>query len=185
MRLTFSSQHGPSGENLAEGYNNVTASIEAWGEERDLYNFDKQGFAEATGHFTQLVWNTTSTVGCGRKFCNTGVTGWYLVCEYWPAGNVIGSFNQHVFKKNNDGAGYVFQNCTQTNNCTTVPAGYAAAGSGNGASGSSSSGGGSGNTNDASRAIVGPLMAGVVLWRQCSACGNRGKLLEKRCDSQE
>lgn len=41
----FKHSGGPSGENLASGYPNVTASIEAWGNERDDYDFKKADFS--------------------------------------------------------------------------------------------------------------------------------------------
>ena len=41
----FEHSGGPSGENLASGYPNVTASVEAWGNERDEYDFDKGDFS--------------------------------------------------------------------------------------------------------------------------------------------
>lgn len=93
----FEHSGGPYGENLAIGYPNVTASIEAWGDERDEYNFDKAKFSKKTGHFTQLVWKDTTNVGCGRKLC--GERGWFLVCEYWPRGNVEGQFKEEVSKE--------------------------------------------------------------------------------------
>ncbi|CAI7651383.1 unnamed protein product [Penicillium glandicola] len=58
------------GENLAYGYQNVSAAVIAWGDEGDLYNFGKPtGFTEETGHFTQLVWKATTQVGCAAVNC--------------------------------------------------------------------------------------------------------------------
>ncbi|KAF7561483.1 hypothetical protein G7046_g2661 [Stylonectria norvegica] len=93
----FEHSGGPYGENLAMGYPNATGSVEGWGNERDDYNFKKGGFGEDTGHFTQLVWKNTTTVGCGRKLC--GEKGWFLVCEYWPRGNVEGEYQEEVQKE--------------------------------------------------------------------------------------
>lgn len=58
------------------------------------YNYSSPGFSEQTGHFTQLVWKATTAVGCGSRLC--GTRGWYLVCEYWPRGNVVGQFAEQV-----------------------------------------------------------------------------------------
>ncbi|KAI0433866.1 PR-1-like protein [Xylaria sp. FL1042] len=102
---TFAHSGGPYGENLALGFGNATASVEAWGEEGREYHYGKPGFSEATGHFTQLVWKNTSDVGCGRRLCDG--KGWYLVCEYWPRGNVIGAFEDQVDKPVNSAAGMV------------------------------------------------------------------------------
>ncbi|KAK7403055.1 hypothetical protein QQX98_011166 [Neonectria punicea] len=99
----FEHSGGPYGENLAMGYPNATASVEAWGDERDEYSFKKAKFSEETGHFTQLVWKDTTDVGCGRRLC--GESGWYLVCEYWPRGNVVGAFKDQV--QEDDSAGDV------------------------------------------------------------------------------
>lgn len=90
----FHHSGGPFGENLALGYPDVRAGVDAWGNERDEYNFREPGFEAGTGHFTQLVWKGTTDVGCGRKLC--GERGWFLVCEYWPRGNVLGRFVEEV-----------------------------------------------------------------------------------------
>ncbi|RYP44534.1 hypothetical protein DL769_011506 [Monosporascus sp. CRB-8-3] len=59
----FRHSGGPYGENLAIGCSNVTSCVEAWGNERDIYDFGDPQFTEETGHFTQLVWNDTTDVG--------------------------------------------------------------------------------------------------------------------------
>lgn len=48
-----------------------------------------------------MVWNETTSVGCGRMNCSgTNKTpGYYVVCEYYPAGNVVGDNNAY-FKAN-------------------------------------------------------------------------------------
>ncbi|KAJ5670785.1 uncharacterized protein N7477_006148 [Penicillium maclennaniae] len=116
--------HGPYGENLAFGYGNATAAIDAWGDEGKLYDFHKPtGFTEKTGHFTQLVWKSTAEVGCAAVNCGytydkarrdtedefqldaraedsaPRAQGWYVVCEYTPAGNVVGEHDMY-FRKN-------------------------------------------------------------------------------------
>ncbi|KAH8815414.1 CAP domain-containing protein [Xylogone sp. PMI_703] len=100
-RCQFKHSGGPTGENLAAGYPNASASVDGWGLEREKYNFNKPGFSEDTGHFTQLVWANTTSVGCGRANCSgeNGTPGWYVVCEYYPPGNVEGEDNQ-FFKDN-------------------------------------------------------------------------------------
>jgi len=93
----FEHSHGPYGENLAQGYGNASAAVQAWGEERAKYSFAKAEFSEATGHFTQMVWKDTKTVGCGSRKCGSSSSpSWYVVCEYYPRGNVIGYFAQNV-----------------------------------------------------------------------------------------
>ncbi|WEW61373.1 hypothetical protein PRK78_006863 [Emydomyces testavorans] len=108
-----------SGENLATGYPNVTAAIAAWAAERKDYHFDHPNFGHDTAHFTQLVWKSTVSVGCGRFDCGSAdpghqhpdghsdekrATGWYIVCEYFPRGNVIGG---NLFRENVQGGQYV------------------------------------------------------------------------------
>ncbi|EPE08719.1 scp-like extracellular protein [Ophiostoma piceae UAMH 11346] len=101
---TFAHSGGPYGENLAVGYQSVHGAIDGWGNERREYNFKNPGFTEETGHFSQLVWKTSVTVGCGRRLCGGKAqgeksTGWFLACEYWPRGNIIGQFAEEVQKQ--------------------------------------------------------------------------------------
>jgi len=51
------------------------------------------------GHYTQIVWDTTTQVGCAIQACPAGIgspppgvtTAWsYVVCDYSPPGNIVG-----------------------------------------------------------------------------------------------
>lgn len=76
------------GENLAYGYVFERAGgVTAWFNEISNYNYSDPGFAEDTGHFTQLVWVDSTRLGCGYKYCGT-YYGHYLVCNYYPGGNL-------------------------------------------------------------------------------------------------
>ncbi|KAB2100716.1 hypothetical protein AG0111_0g10673 [Alternaria gaisen] len=99
----FEHSGGPYGENLGSGYGSAELTVTAWGNESTKYDFKAGEFSEETGHFTQLVWKSTTSMGCGRKECNGGTSGgegdapgWFVVCEYWPRGNVVGQFKENV-----------------------------------------------------------------------------------------
>lgn len=91
----FQHTKGPYGENLAAGTDqSVEAAIDSWGKERASYSFANGGFSMGTGHFTQLVWKDTTSVGCGRVYCNRpGTPGWFLMCEFYPAVSYFPSHN--------------------------------------------------------------------------------------------
>jgi len=95
----FEHSGGPYGENIALGCTEVTGCVDLWGNERQLYDYNDPKFTKETGHFTQLVWKNSSSVGCGRRLC--GEKGWFLACEYWPRGNVLGRFEEQVNRQTN------------------------------------------------------------------------------------
>lgn len=97
---------GPYGENLASGYNTSTLAVEAWAAEEADYNYSRAKFGKSTGHFTQLVWNETTSMGCGAVNCDGDVEGWFLVCEYYPPGNVKGEFKANI-AKGDEGEGQI------------------------------------------------------------------------------
>jgi hypothetical protein len=90
----FEHSGGPYGENLAIGCSNATSCVEAWGNERDIFDFSDPKFSMEAGHFSQLVWKNTTDVGCARRLCDE--SGWYLACEYWPRGNVEGAYEEEI-----------------------------------------------------------------------------------------
>lgn len=101
---------GPYGENLAAGYVGGIDPVVAWYDEIEMYDFDNPGFETETGHFTQLVWRNTSTIGCARVECDNS---WrqYTICEYSESrGNIVGTnsssgntyFEDNVWPPNNE-----------------------------------------------------------------------------------
>lgn len=90
---------GPYGENLALGYPSWTSVINGWYSEVKNYNYNKPGFAGNTGHFTALVWKSTTKVGCGVKTCNNLGKGVKLyTCSYAPFGNIVSDDNSYFIQ---------------------------------------------------------------------------------------
>ncbi|XP_065180361.1 peptidase inhibitor 15-like [Sycon ciliatum] len=105
-RSTQATKFARVGENLA--YSTATRDsvldlVQAWYDEIDDYTLStNQCHARPCGHFTQIVWNTTTHVGCGMHVCPTSSTKHLtlnprqypqvliLVCNYGPAGNWAG-----------------------------------------------------------------------------------------------
>ena len=89
------------GENLAANAppgNTVAQAFKSWADEEAFYNYAGNTCAagKQCGHYTQVVWRSTTRVGCGVTSCTTGspFTGfpsWELwVCNYAPPGNFAG-----------------------------------------------------------------------------------------------
>ncbi|CCE85447.1 Piso0_005043 [Millerozyma farinosa CBS 7064] len=89
--------HGPYGENLASGYPSGPAAVKAWYDEGNSYDYSS---ANTYNHFTQVVWKSTTKVGCAYKNCQWNNWGLYVICSYSPAGNVIGQEAQNVLPEN-------------------------------------------------------------------------------------
>ena len=90
------------GENLAyfQGYPNemmtlIKKSIDLWYDEIKLYNFNYPGYSASTGHFTCLVWKSTTSFGMGYSYNNdTKVVD--ITMNTAPPGNIIGQFKENV-----------------------------------------------------------------------------------------
>ena len=90
-RNQFAHSHNNSyGENLFE-ITGATASprevVENWASESESYDYKSNACHGVCGHYTQIVWASTRSVGCAiaRK---PGKEIW--VCEYDPPGNYVG-----------------------------------------------------------------------------------------------
>ncbi|KAF9906130.1 hypothetical protein EC991_000926 [Linnemannia zychae] len=95
QKCQFKHSGGKYGENLAAGYKDFKTGIDAWYKEVSQYNYRNPGFSMATGHFTQVVWKATRTVGCAKKFC-PGSNWTIYICNYDPPGNYQGRFPDNV-----------------------------------------------------------------------------------------
>ncbi len=106
-----STQRNGAGENLYVYYTTGTIGatsladkgVASWYNEVSKYDYNNPGFSSATGHFTQVVWKSSTQLGCGvaqgKKVINsTNFNAYYVVCRYNPAGNVQGQFPQNVLK---------------------------------------------------------------------------------------
>lgn len=68
-----------------------------WAQEVTHYNYSSNSCAagQQCGHYTQMVWRSSTNLGCGIRQCNTG-SPWgsgewtVVVCNYSPPGNYIG-----------------------------------------------------------------------------------------------
>ncbi|WP_242125901.1 CAP domain-containing protein [Sphingobium sp. Sx8-8] len=87
----------PSGENLwmgSRGLYDYEVMVGSFLDEKRYFRRDGKlpdlsstGRWEDVGHYTQIIWRDTRKVGCALA---AGQSYDYLVCRYFPAGNVFG-----------------------------------------------------------------------------------------------
>jgi uncharacterized protein YkwD len=65
--------------------------VDDWGNERADYDYKNNSCAKGKmcGHYTQVVWKTTTTVGCAIAVCEDSHEQVW-VCQYQPPGNWVG-----------------------------------------------------------------------------------------------
>ena len=95
--LGHNAERGPVGENLYVTSASPTAlaeqAVQAWASEAPNYDLATNTCTNGTcGHYTQLVWNSTTQLGCGAASCPgienfSGQTGTITVCNYHQRGN--------------------------------------------------------------------------------------------------
>ncbi|XP_020228108.1 pathogenesis-related protein PR-1 [Cajanus cajan] len=86
--------NGPYGENIFWGSGTgwkPAQAVSAWVEERQWYNYAQNSCADGQmcGHYTQVVWRSTTKVGCASVVCSGG-KGTFITCNYDPPGNYYG-----------------------------------------------------------------------------------------------
>ncbi|XP_062019516.1 pathogenesis-related leaf protein 6-like [Rosa rugosa] len=82
---------GPYGENLAEGYGEMTGAqaVKFWVTEKPNYDrASNKCVNDECLHYTQVVWRDSVRLGCARAKCKNGWV--FVICNYDPPGNYIG-----------------------------------------------------------------------------------------------
>ncbi|MBE7380604.1 MAG: hypothetical protein F6J95_004225 [Leptolyngbya sp. SIO1E4] len=90
--------NGRIGENLSSSWSSAGGvlsspqrAVQGWAEEKTNYDYARNTCApgKMCGHYTQMVWAETTEVGCAVAR-NEKATREVWVCNYTPAGNIIG-----------------------------------------------------------------------------------------------
>lgn len=89
-----------TGENLYMCFHTGSGCLKTGAEPVDKWYSDIADYNPANpiySHFTQLVWKSTTQIGCGYA---DGVDGTWkttvVVCNYYPAGNMSGKYGSNV-----------------------------------------------------------------------------------------
>lgn len=94
--------NSPYGENIFCSYssspNGVVVDgrepVEHWYSEADNHSYGREPSTLRTGHFTQIVWKDSRELGVGQAKNRSGYV--FVVANYDPPGNFIGSFAENV-----------------------------------------------------------------------------------------
>ncbi|XP_044259009.1 venom allergen 3 homolog [Tribolium madens] len=85
---------------------NGTAAVYSWFGEYKLYKYPH--YKKESGHYTQVVWADTKYVGCGYTYykAKKGEFKYHklFVCNYGPAGNVVGEAPYKRYKSRRRGS---------------------------------------------------------------------------------
>lgn len=73
----------------------VKRAIDSWYSEVKAYDYAKATFVSGTGHFTQLVWNTSTQYGIGYSY-NIATKTAVVSMNFNPPGNMMGRFKENV-----------------------------------------------------------------------------------------
>jgi pathogenesis-related protein 1 len=80
-----------SKEGSAGNINGKYGAVDMWANEKAYYDYEaNSGHGNTVGHYTQVVWQKTTKVGCGKAESKTDRGGSFVVCRYYIAGNMSG-----------------------------------------------------------------------------------------------
>jgi uncharacterized protein YkwD len=86
----------------------LSKAISSWYNTINQYDFKSPQFDPKTGHATQLLWKSTTNIGCSVSLCKLQTTSnlivsintyeyfFFVVCSFFPPGNIKGMFEQNV-----------------------------------------------------------------------------------------
>ncbi|KAE8767195.1 Pathogenesis-related protein 1 [Hordeum vulgare] len=86
---------GPYGENIFWGSAGAdwkaADAVNSWVSEKKDYDYGSNTCAagKVCGHYTQVVWRASTSIGCARVVCNNN-RGVFITCNYEPRGNIVG-----------------------------------------------------------------------------------------------
>jgi pathogenesis-related protein 1 len=95
------SGHAGLGENLAAYYppgHKAADAVKDWVDEKAAYDYASNSCSAVCGHYTQVVWKSSTRLGCGVATCTQNSPfgpkfpgAWEnWVCNYTPPGNYVG-----------------------------------------------------------------------------------------------
>ena len=76
-----------------------TLGVNDWYNEIKKFDYNNPEIRAGTDEFTAMVWKNSTKIGCGVDRENW-ISGhkYYMVCMFWPSGNIQGYFNSEVLK---------------------------------------------------------------------------------------
>ncbi|KAF8569878.1 hypothetical protein P879_04415 [Paragonimus westermani] len=114
---------------------NLERSAQKWAKElakaNRLYHSEAKNYGEnlafrwcsgkgnLSGHFSQLIWKSTSKCGFGRAISSDGKSA-YVVGHYYPPGNVQGQFAENVPRAKRPVKQYAPKPKKQSNACVIL-----------------------------------------------------------------
>lgn len=93
--------NSPYGENIFCSWSSIPnmvvkgwEPVEHWYSENVIHSYGREPSTLKTGHFTQVVWKDSRELGVGLAKNRSGQI--FVVANYDPPGNFIGSFTENV-----------------------------------------------------------------------------------------